>query len=355
MVKMKKIFLLALLVIGSLALSNKCTAETFNKSKFKNKPIPLNYYIGDSTNNIICFALIVDKYSFSPFPLETLDKSNVIVIDENKNIDEYGSKFLEFYINKLFNKYSYNEKPLFRDYLKYQILYDYNDNLNELTDIPFNKELYLASSNSISKAKIYGYYFSCCDDYVGAEFYPLVATETEYYYNYNDYDNFNEYAYLDRLFIVTDNPNISKIIIEEVSDLSIHSNAYKAVKKYRDRLTFIETKFFKPQEEMKVFGGYFTSKNEYQYLISCRYRTEFDVYSSGIFIMDKEGIIIKTVIAFRPNEFDYYHALGIVDVNGDGIFEILLECGYHEGGGYELWGSHSGNYRKITSGFFYGS
>jgi hypothetical protein len=70
--------------------------------------------------------------------------------------------------------------------------------------------------------------------------------------------------------------------------------------------------------------------------------------------MDGGGNVIKEVFSFNPSDFYYFWLYGIVDYNGDGIDELLIDSGYYEGNGYELWKYSPPGFIKIAGGFYWG-
>lgn len=320
---MKKCLLLIIFIV----LGNKIYSQQYENNK-----------------EIVCFAFVFDsKNSDLCINTESFKNQLEIVVDEGKSFKEYGDNFLEYYIKKLLEKYPSAKQR----YYSYSIVDEYNDDFKPLTDIPFNTELFLSSSIGVFKAKVYSYYFSCCHDIMPVDFFPLLSLQSEGTI-LTDLKNDG------RLLILTNNPKVSEINYIEEQDLNITSIAYKSMNKYRSKIQVKETNYFKPEEKITIFKGNFTTKNEFQYLVSYLYHTSFDAYSSGVFIMNSNGDILKCVIDFSYNQFMYNLAFGTVDVDGDGIQEIIVENGYYEGEGYELWGFKAGKYVKITNGFFCG-
>ncbi|MBE0539219.1 MAG: hypothetical protein IH620_05855, partial [Ignavibacterium sp.] len=83
-------------------------------------------------------------------------------------------------------------------------------------------------------------------------------------------------------------------------------------------------------------------------------RLSFDTYASAVLIMDENGKVIQEPSQLIKSDFMYLTALGTADYNNDGILELIIETGYYEGRGYELWKYTKDGHITIASGFNFG-
>ncbi len=69
--------------------------------------------------------------------------------------------------------------------------------------------------------------------------------------------------------------------------------------------------------------------------------------------MDSDGNITSKPSALAQ-DFSYTKSIGTLDTDGDGALEIIIENGYYEGSGYELWKYTKDGYISIANGFTWG-
>jgi len=111
----------------------------------------------------------------------------------------------------------------------------------------------------------------------------------------------------------------------------------------------------KQEPETKIFSGNFTGSGKPEYAVSLKQFVSFEAIASCIVIMDADGNILKELVPFKPADFNFSEIDCKIDVNADGMDEILIYTGYYEGGGYELWKYSGKRFEKITEGFFEGA
>ena len=70
--------------------------------------------------------------------------------------------------------------------------------------------------------------------------------------------------------------------------------------------------------------------------------------------MDGSGKILAELSPLAKNNFTFSKADGIIDMNGDGIWEVITEDGYYEGGGYNFHKFKNGTFETLTTGFVFG-
>jgi hypothetical protein len=69
--------------------------------------------------------------------------------------------------------------------------------------------------------------------------------------------------------------------------------------------------------------------------------------------MNEDGKI-KLKVSDLTKGFTYTKSIGIVDTDGDGMYEIIIESGYYEGAGFELLKYSNGEFIPIANGFNWG-
>lgn len=107
-------------------------------------------------------------------------------------------------------------------------------------------------------------------------------------------------------------------------------------------------------DDIKLFEGNFTGKGNNEYLVSVNFRNDFTNFTSAVYIMDGSGKILAELSPLAKNNFTFSKADGIIDMNGDGVWEVITEDGYYEGGGYNFHKYKNGTFETLTTGFLFG-
>ena len=270
----------------------------------------------------------------------------------NKNIDywgmtEYGIDYEKYisYVKDIVKKYaSYNDTV--REYY----IEGWKDEFSHLTDIKPGSRFYISTKDKVWNAEVKSYYINLDDEiYGGVMFYPFADYRARMMMP--DYD----------IVVCSPENKITGIDENGISDKKI-SNKIKSVLlpmvknlTYTDWEGDTETKHKVTSiadDEVKIFKGNFTGKNN-EYLVSYTKRLNFDTFASAVFIMNKDGKIINTPSELR-SDFTYTKSTGTIDTDGDGMLEIIIESGYYEGAGYELWKYSKEGFIPIANGFNWG-
>lgn len=270
-----------------------------------------------------------------------------------QNIDNWGKGdfgiIYENYINyikDIVKKYS-----SYNDTVREYYIEDWKDEFSKLTNIKPNDRLFISAPDRIYEANIEGYYINIDDEigggilfYPAAEYLPRGLVP--------DYD------------ILVCSPQVldSKINLSGITDKKtldkFKSKLLPMLKNVKYSEWELDNEIWKEvrsitDDEIKIFKGNFTGKNN-QYLVSYTKRLSFDSYASAVLIMDENGKVILEPSQLIKSDFMYLTALGIADCNNDGILELIIEIGYYEGRGYELWKYTKDGHFTIASGFNFG-
>jgi hypothetical protein len=147
----------------------------------------------------------------------------------------------------------------------------------------------------------------------------------------------------------------NQTIIDDFKKLVMPKLKGVAISEYNDKgepRTVPLTKI--SNEDIKIFEGSFTGKGKGEFLVSIRIYNDFTNFTSFIYIMDAEGKVISEFIPLAVNNFTFSMAEGVVDMNGDGVLEVITYDGYYEGGGYNLNKYNGGLWKALTTGFVFG-
>ena len=151
-------------------------------------------------------------------------------------------------------------------------------------------------------------------------------------------------------FVLNEDPALFKavnaLMIEKAKDIKIRDDSSE--KEKFDQVTSIDT------SELVILPGSFTSAGAKEYIAGYTRRQSFDNFAYYIVIVNEKGEQVKVFADLVKDSFTFETIIGVVDVNGDGIYEILTEDGYYEGSGYNLHKWSGKEYKVITSGFFFG-
>ena len=151
------------------------------------------------------------------------------------------------------------------------------------------------------------------------------------------------------------NDAIGKISYNTVKNVTVEANIMKTLQDFIKTIQIKDSVNLDNGPKIKIMSGNFTGSGKNEYVVSYKKYVSFTEFASGLYIMDENGKILKEMFAFTPSNFNYTFLIGIIDVDNDGINEILTESGYYEGGGYELWKYNSKGFEIITQGFYEGA
>jgi hypothetical protein len=279
--------------------------------------------------------IVDDYYKYS---------SNEKLVDSTgAGYDLYGSGLKEV-IGK-YQKYDEKTAEYYFD--------EYKPEFESYTSFKKGDKVYISSRGGVYPAEISGYYINL-DDMIGAGtiFYATVNPPREAKFEENE------------IVVCSFNGSMKQIngkgvtnqqVIDEFKGFLIPKLKGVMVSEYDDKgqpknkpLTKISN------EEIKMFEGNFTGRGNNEFLVSVRVQNDFTNFTSLIYIMDTEGKVISEFIPLTVNNFTFSHADGVIDINGDGVLEIITYDGYYEGGGYNLNKNNGGLWKALTTGFVFG-
>jgi hypothetical protein len=264
---------------------------------------------------------------------------NKIMIDENLYAQDTNIKYEDNNesCNSLAEKYIGKNKEGTYFFDKYQ------KSFSNLTKLKIGDEFYVSTANSVFKSKIIGYQL-WLNQPMGYEFNPVLENSGSIKTDTANYDK--------NIFICSKYSNISKVNYECVKDSAVIKKVTKFLEEYTKNITVDLGD--ESQPITKVFFGNFLNTDRNEYAVSYQGRISFEKFVSGVFIVNDIGKVAKIVVKFNTDN-TYSNLLGIVDYNGDGQYELIIESGYYEGCGYELDKLIDGKYEAIAAGFYWGA
>ncbi len=280
-------------------------------------------------------VIVDDYYKFN---------SNESLSDSTgEGYDKYGTRLRDI-INK-YQKYDEKQQEYFFD--------DYKPEFADYTSFKKSDKVYISASSGVYAAEVTGYYINM-DDMIGAGtiFYAMVTPTAGAKFEENE------------IVVCSFNNNMSAVnrkgvtnqtIIDDFKKLMMPKLKGVTISEYDDKgqqKTIPLTKI--SNEDIKIFEGSFTGKGKSEFLVSVRLQNDFTNFTSLIYVMDAEGKVISEFIPLAVNNFTFSMADGVVDMNGDGVLEVITYDGYYEGGGYNLNKYNGGLWKALTTGFVFG-
>jgi len=265
--------------------------------------------------------------------------------------NEYGSIYEDYmnYIEKFLIKKGYSLADT--GYLYFN---EYYPEFKKLTNIKIDEEFYISTSKGVYKGIVTSYCLIPSDTYINGNIFYVVL----------EYKN-DEQGEIDEPVVISKYENMSILNLKQLLDrntvdnfknIIINTLTGKKVKIYdseedRDKLVAIDTFY---EDSFRFFKGHFTNKDEEQYIINFSQNITSEFYINTSFIADKDGNIVYKMISVKDKDYDYFVVKGIIDVDGDGLDEILADQGYYEGNGLYLYKFDGNDFIVIADGFVYG-
>ena len=279
----------------------------------------------------------------------------VVQLPENKdyfNFSEYGIDYEKYsnYIKDILKKYKESE---FSEEKTSYIIDDYVSEFGRLTDLKRGDKFYISIPGNVLEGDV-GMYFIELEDEIGSGniFYPVLVVPNA------------SMLKADETVIVSKNKDMSAINNTKITDQALIGKFANAIKPLVKGVEEMEYKDGVPEpvgkpvevkaEDITVFEGSFSGSGSNEYLVGYVKRLSFEAFVWGLFVMDSNGNIVETVQKITPNSFEYGQLYGIIDYDGDGKYEFILETGYYEGAGMGLYKVSKEGMEMLANGFFFG-
>lgn len=280
--------------------------------------------------------MIEDNYRYS-------ENEKKMTQETGSDYGAYGEK-----IKELVKKYGkYNEQS-YDFYLP-----EYQPEFAEYTSLHPKRKMFLSTTTGTYPVDINGYYVNM-DDMIGGGVVMYATGDMPQGVTVEERE----------LMLCSYNGSMGKLMKQSADRQLIDKFAafvmpkLKGLKQniYNEKTQQEETKEISKlaDEDIKVFKGSFTGADKDEYLVGVKFNNEATSFTSGAWIMDASGNVVKEVSALTPNNFTYSWPYMIVDFNGDGMFEIISDDGYYEGGGYNFLKYDGSAYKVMTTGFVFG-
>ncbi|MFZ1321430.1 MAG: hypothetical protein WAT71_07725 [Ignavibacteria bacterium] len=281
--------------------------------------------------------------TYSQVYLGEIEKEGILISETLKN-SKFSPEYLQEKLDFLSKKYGDN------------VIFDnLQDEFKDFTNIKIGEKYFISCSENLTSESVSGYTIY---NFYGMfeEFYPLISNKTNLC-KYSSYEYPEKYKNLviiskDSLFEkINFTPMISGIpigfkqrILQDVKNFEV----------YRKESSNFEKEYITEvnNEDIIFFRGSFCNKSEAEYFVTYLRQSESDYINSN-YVMNYDAKVIEFFTT--PREvFEYRKIIGICDYDNDGLDEILIDVGYYEGGGYELWKYKNSKFIKIAEGFYFG-
>lgn len=257
--------------------------------------------------------------------------------------DLYGSD-LKAVINK-YQKYEESKPDYYFD--------DYKPEFEKYTSFKKGDKVFISSHGGVYPAEITGYYINL-DDMIGAGtiFYAVANQPAGAKFEENEIVvcSFNN-----NMKTVNSKGVTNQQILDQFKGFVIPKLKGITVMEYDDKGNQSDHKVTSlKNDDIRLYNGNFTGKSDNEFLVSVLLRNDFTNFTSLVYVMDGDGKILSELSPLAANNFTFSQVDGIVDINGDGVWEIITNDGYYEGGGYNLQKFNGGLYKVLTTGFVFG-
>lgn len=281
-----------------------------------------------------------------------------IIIEDNYKYTELEKKFTE-QEGKGYDGYGDKLKELVKKYGKYNeqtyeyYFTDYKDEFSQFTNLKPGRKIFIAAKNGVYPTQINGYYINF-DDMIGSGVIFYATADMPHDISMEERE----------LVVVSYNPNMTKTETSGVTDQAL-IDKFKGylMPKLKDVMIYdydakgkeISTRLKEiNNEEIKIFKGNFTGKDNNEFLVGVNIRNNATNFSSAIWIMDENGKLIREFKPLETNSFTFGVPHMVTDFNGDGVLEVITNDGYYEGGGYNFHKFTGNEFKTLTTGFIFG-
>ena len=348
---MLKISVLLLFIMLSSASCTKKSGETLKtdsissdkNSQTEKKSTGENSGNQTVSNDSVFFGqwngkklIIEDFYRYSELEKKFTDA-------EGKGYDGYTDK-----LKAIVNKYS-----KFNEQVPEYYFTEFKEEFAPFTSLRPGRKIYVSAKGGVFTTQITGYLINF-DDMIGSGviFYAVADMPHDITLEERDLTiiSFNSSMSKTEFTGVTDQALLDKFksyIMPKLKDVMIYDYDAKG-KEISSKLKEIRN------EEIKIFKGNFTGKDNNEYLVGVNIRNNATNFSSAIWVMDENGKLIREFKPLETNSFTFGELNCVMDYNGDGVLEVITNDGYYEGGGYNFHKFSGGEFKTITTGFIFG-
>jgi hypothetical protein len=219
----------------------------------------------------------------------------------------------------------------------------------KFTNINIGDYFYLSASDNTYYEKVKGFVIDFNDVTGGGNIF-YVALDNEGIDILQEYSNY---------FIAVNNKHLEKLDTTGVMDKAVLDKFKNIISdlipKSKRKNIYIES-----EPVIKVFKGDFVNDMRMQarkidqYLVCYVYRTDFEKYTSAVFIYDEDGHKLQELSNLQVDNFYYSTVIGIIEDKTDYRYKILTESGYYEGSGLDLFEFNGTEFISIANGFSFG-
>jgi len=229
---------------------------------------------------------------------------------------------------------------------------NYEKEFEKLTNLKIGDKLFVSFSGGVFPGEVYKYAFDF-EDEIGAGniFYPVLNIPSNQVIPSNEIVVVSGYS---NMSVIDRAGEKDRAVVDHFKDIllpflkDVVTIDYIDDKEIKNKVTSID------DEEIIVFKGDFTGSNKVEYAVCYWKRLSFDKFASTIYIMDYSGEMLNKYFDLREGDFQYIRLAGIVDYNGNGIYELIIKDGYYEGGGTGLYELIDNEYKMVAYGFYFG-
>lgn len=265
--------------------------------------------------------------------------------DYGKGYDELGGDF-----TALVKKYSEYKEDVHEYYFN-----EYHDEFSRYSALTPGDILFVSSDKGVFAGEVSGYYINL-DDMIGGGCVFYAVLEMKQNIEFKEYE----------IMLCSGENNISRLDRTGGTDEKLRDKFKDYLMPLLKNVMITDYSSEKPDsvklktlkaDELIVFKGNFTGTNgagSGEYLVNVLVRNDFTAFTSLLYVMDENGKVIKELSPLAINEFYFAALYAVVDLNGNGIQEIITNDGYYEGEAYNLFKFENGEFILITSGFLFG-
>ena len=309
----------------------------------------------ETANCIVIIIFLMLQLFILPIQVQAqvylgLNQKEGILISEDSSMSE--------------SEYMYQQSILkmFPDTYGSNIIVDeFKSEYGELTDIRIGDTFFVACQNNTTVETVSGYMVYNSSDY--KEFDPLISNRSMLC----PFENLQHEEFHKNLVVVSKEPIRNSLsfyspvpfdMIERIKSRVLTDVKHFEVETYirgLNNTNDLKREFVSEvtMQDLKIFRGSFCNKYAQEYFVSYTRKESFGDYINVNYVMDTLANVISYFTTPRI-VFEYRKIVGKSDYDNNGIDEIIINVGYYEGDGYELWKFSGRTFEKIAQGFYVG-